>query len=207
MRGRRRRDFEVIEGGSSGEDGLFSVADYLQLAQLGHRSVVVVIDLGPELRGEIAVHGGEAWSARDAHGEGESAFRRLLLGTGLDAAAPATVEPFEGTGRRNLHRSLEALLLDCARSLDETSRPTSLERPVEEPPRPTVHHQGGDVRAQHHFDAILEEAVEALLRKDYAEAHAAFLVADELRPGDTLVRTNLKRLCELGFGDGSGDLR
>ncbi|CAN0585800.1 unnamed protein product, partial [Laminaria digitata] len=59
-----------------------------------------------------------------------------------------------------------------------------------------------------HFDALFDEGVDALLRKDYSEAYAAFRAADQIRPDDRLVTANLQRLASLGVGedsDGSND--
>jgi hypothetical protein len=196
MRSSKAPEFEVIEGGQSEEADPFSVADYVQLAGLGGHSVVVSVDAGFSARGEIVVRKGQAWWAKDAHGEGEEAFRRLIIAGGLQSRAPARCRPLGAVPvPRNIQSSLESLLLDTARAWDEGRR-----EPAGLPP-PSAH---DEELAQSHFVAFFEEGVDALLRKDYGEAYAAFSAAADLRPGDHLVQTNLQRLRELGFGGEGG---
>jgi CheY-like chemotaxis protein len=63
----------------------------------------------------------------------------------------------------------------------ETVRPTAV------PPMPT-------------FDDCYDDAVAAALAHDYTAAYRGFRAASELRPDDTRVVANLKRLKEMGFG-------
>ena len=49
------------------------------------------------------------------------------------------------------------------------------------------------------FDEVCDDAISALLAKDYPAAAAAFARARALRPDDPKVNANLKRLSELGF--------
>lgn len=66
-------------------------------------------------------------------------------------------------------------------------------------PPPTVAAGPEDI-----YKAAVEAGVSALLDKDYPAALAAFEQARALRPGDTLVETNLRRLAQLGFAGGRG---
>ncbi|MCA9550145.1 MAG: DUF4388 domain-containing protein [Myxococcales bacterium] len=189
MRGGKAPEFEVIEGGQSDAEGPFSVADYVQLAGLGGHSVVVSVEAGFEARGEIVVREGRVWWARDAQGEGEEAFRRLIIAGDLKRKAPARCRPLGAVPvPRNIQSSLESLLLDTARTWDEDSRDI---------PPVSTHDQE---LARDHFEAFFEEGIDALLRKSYSEAYAAFATAAELRPQDHLVQTNLQRLRDLGYG-------
>lgn len=51
------------------------------------------------------------------------------------------------------------------------------------------------------FNNAWDEGIAALLMKDYQAALAAFKAAEALRPDDPKVKTNLKRLREMGFGE------
>ena len=65
--------------------------------------------------GEVAVHQGEAWHARDAQGAGFEALSRLL-----DAADVAvTARPLAAVPERTLEGSCESALLDHLRRQDE----------------------------------------------------------------------------------------
>ena len=197
MRGSKAPDLEVIEGGQSDEAGPFSVADYVQLAGLGGHSVVVSVQGGWGARGEIVVRDGQIWWAKDALGEGEEAFRRLIIAGGLEAKAPARCRPLGAVPvPRNIQTPLASLLLDTARAWDEGLRDAQPSTP------PT---QLEDALCRDHFDAFFEEGVDALLRKDYTEAYAAFSAAGALRPTDSLVQANLQRLRQLGYGRGEGE--
>jgi CheY-like chemotaxis protein len=97
----------------------FSVADYLQLAGMARRSVILEISQAGSPVGQISVVDGAPSAARDRHGEGESAFRRLAL---LQACTIAC-RPLNGpVSRANLSGSLERLLIDAARESDEANR-------------------------------------------------------------------------------------
>lgn len=94
----------------------FGVADYLQLASLGHHSVV--LDIGGAVTGRICVVEGQAWSATDPLGEGMEAFRRLALAREVLVQCQTLAgEP----GPRSLTGSCESLLLECARLQDEAA--------------------------------------------------------------------------------------
>lgn len=202
----------------------FGPSDYIQLACLGHRSVLVDVE-AESGRGFIIVYKGVLHTASDQQGEGEDAFRRLVFLPG----AAARVRAFDGDpGTRTIHRGWEAMLLDAARELDERARdsgaeaashfdpfsdeafdiheaPPALELepepepaaetgPESEPPSKAADDTGFFTRA---FD----RGVTALLSKDYRSAFLAFTEAASIRPGDPKTLANLKRLQELGHGD------
>ncbi len=197
MARQRKMGFDVIDGGQANERGdPFGLADYLQMAGFGKRSVIVSVD-EDEASGEVTIRSGEVWAARDAEGEGEEALRRLLQRT-LTQTVPVRCRPFTaGSVPRNIRCSLESMMLETARRWDEDTRDLKPKRA----PAPTT-------SQNNHFEALFDEGVDALLRKDYAEAYAAFRAADQIRPGDRLVTANLQRLASLGVGedsDGSND--
>lgn len=188
----------------------FGVADYLQLASLGHHSVV--LEVSGEANGQIVVVQGEAWAATDQRGSGMDAFRRLAMAQGaLVSCQTLTTEP----GARTLQGSCESLLLECARLSDEAraSRPGAVvdgftelsleeeeelapppEVPVAAPPPPPV---AAPPPKPPDFDALFEAGVEASLQKKYAAALEAFRAAGQLRPDDAKVKVNIARLEKL----------
>lgn len=192
----------------------FGVADYLQLASLGHHSVVLEVS-GPAA-GQIVVVQGEAWSAADGEGSGMDAFRRLAMAQGaMVTCQTLTTQP----GERTLSGSCESLLLECARIADEAKarRPANdgfteltlddglddapLELPPAAPapapvPAPALPPAPPAPPAPD-FDALFEAGVEASLSKRYGDALQAFRAAEKLRPEDTKVKVNIARLEKL----------
>jgi CheY-like chemotaxis protein len=206
----------------------FSATDYIQLACMGNRSVEIDLVRGPAVVGTITVRSGELWSARDRHGKGNDALRRLLHDpelrprcAGVRTSAPA----------RDIEGPWQGALLEAARVHDETTRrgPASRARPSRsgaiaesaadvaagwddlieasagEPAVPSAtavrRDVGLDAAVDAEFDLCIERGIDALLRKDYPSAHAAFTSAAAITPDDPRVRANLVRLAQLGFGD------
>ncbi|MFZ5446506.1 MAG: response regulator [Myxococcota bacterium] len=154
----------------------FGVADYLQLASMGHHSVVLDVD-GP-ISGEIVIVEGEAWSAEDDLGAGVSAFRRLVATPGAQVTCRMlSDEPRE----RTLNGSCESLLLDCLRLQDEAKHGAAPEPKDAEPD----------------FDELFDAGVEASLSKQYSLALDLFRLAGQLHPDDPRVKVNVTRLEQL----------
>lgn len=168
----------------------FGVSDYLQLACLGQRSVIIEGQFG-SLSGSVIVVEGTAWSARDSLGEGEEAFRRLVLKTGGTVECRAhRGDP----GPRNLFGGWEEMLLEAAQLEDERQgRASGLVEPV-----PSLQAEAEAPPPPDRFDELWEEGVMALLAKDYVKAAQAFVKARELRPNDGRVIANLDRLKKMG---------
>jgi CheY-like chemotaxis protein len=211
-----------VAAGAATEEAPFGPADYLQLACLGHRSVVLEIEAG-ELRGSIVVHAGTLWTARDGQGQGPLAFRRLAFLPGASVRARSLRDE---PGPREIYDGWEALLMDAARQHDEevhAGEPTLAEPDpfgfdfndeIPPPPRapsptmPSAPEIASSARPRSApsepprdgFDEAFEAGVEALLIKDYTSAYLAFERASALRPDDPKVSTNLDRLRQLGFG-------
>lgn len=185
----------------------FSATDYIQLACMGNRSVEVDLVRGAAVVGTITVRGGELWSARDRKGKGTDALRRLLHDPNLRprCAGVRTLSP-----ARDIEGPWQGALLEAARVHDEQARrghapPDEVAAGWEDlieasaPASTTdaaVAASGGDPR----FDLSIERGIDALLRKDYLAAHAAFTAAAGIAPDDPRVRANLVRLAQLGFG-------
>lgn len=180
-----------IESVELPERSPFSLVDYVQIAQMARRSAVLLIEQG-NLHGELVVRDGEAWASRDDLGEGEPALRRLLLAGAVEGTANVRVVPLPTHPiARNVEVSLQAVLLDLARERDEAEAPPMRARPRAD----------SSPHAEAHFDAFYELGIEAMLRRDYAEAFEALSAARDLRPEHRIVRLNLERLQALGFSD------
>jgi hypothetical protein len=197
------------------EEAPFAVTDYIQLACLGHRSVVVDVESRDE-RGTIVIWDGAVWDAKDARGSGKAAFQRLAF---LPDAVARVRAIREAPGEQRIRDSWEGLLLDAAREIDESKRGSQLARSMsfeqgehegiddlgdfedvesrqaEPPPAPEPEPEPEPDA----FEIAWDEGVTALL-KDYRSAYEAFLRASEIRPEDPKVQANLERLRELGHG-------
>lgn len=184
----------------------FNVADYIQLAAMGRRSVLLEIRSEGRLLGSILIRGGEVWSAYDGRGEGLDAFRRLAFAR--DAVVNCRT-PTEPTGNRTIHGSAEGVLLEAAQARDEGRLPITIP-PANGPLVPTddveldwdATASASSQHAQELEDRIFREhydrGVDALLSKDYRTAVEAFQLAADLRPDDRSVTAKLHRLRELG---------
>lgn len=206
---------------SNVSDAPFGPSDYIQLACLGHRSVLIEVK-SPRGEGFIVVHQGVLWTASDKEGEGEQAFRRLVF---LPDAV-ARVRSWTGNpGKRTIERGWEALLLDAARELDERSKEaddvdaafdevggitldldSEFEKPSAPDPAPVARPASAVPAApavqeeDDPFTRAFDEGVSALLVKDYKKAYDAFAKAASYKPDDAKTKANLERLRQLGFG-------
>lgn len=230
----------------------FGVPDFLQLASMGRHSVIIEVDAaGSQGSGAVVVYQGQVWAAADGRGSGEPALRRLAF-LPAEVSCRRLVGP---PGERNVERDWEWVLLDEARSLDESGRgaltrslrpappsppvsdetswlsvdvptppppptrpspsvvdaPSSrrADRPLAPPPPPSrisppsPTAPPAPVAPPDGFDDAWDDGVGALLRKDYPAALEAFLRARAIRPDDTKVAANLRRLAELGVREAS----
>jgi len=188
------------------ESSPFGVADYVQLAGMSRRSVILEVQGLVAGRGTIYIDAGSLWSARDERGEHEIR------------------EP------RSLEISCESALLDAARIHDEmraprrllSSRPPAMAAEVDQswdslpsmrPPAMSTVQKVASVPPPNNvtsitreplppprgFAELYDEGVEHLLRRHFADAYRAFCAADAARPGDSLVRANLLRLEQMGY--------
>ena len=195
-----------LEKQSSDAPSPFGVADYLQLAAMGGHSVL--IEVGHK-QGRIVVVRGELWSASDAGGDGDGAFRRLCLER--DGVKCSTWR--DGPGEKNVQGRWEAMLLDEARALDERRRdgiegePQSLRPAPQTGSHSALREPAGRMEvapmaaAEDRFEELLEDGLSALLTRKYRDAWTAFKAASDLHPTDRTVQANLERLRQLGFGD------
>jgi DNA-binding response OmpR family regulator len=196
----------------------FGVADYLQLASLGHHSVLIEVTTSANT-GQLVVVDGEAWTARDRTGDGLEAFRRLVSG---HPRGQVRCQTFHGDpGPRTLNGSAEALLLETARvadearghrrseSLDEIHASAALPQGIVAGATPLPAPQGPAGASVLRptplpvpvpdltFDEWFEKGIEASLQKRQREALEAFRHAARLNPRDPKTQANIVRLEQL----------
>jgi CheY-like chemotaxis protein len=130
---RLRRIISGHLGALESESHPFGLVDYVQLAGMGRRSVV--IDVRGHLRGigRVVIRDGELWSASDEQGRGLEAFRRLAFLQNATIACRAAQEAEHVP--RDVQGSAESVLLDVLREYDE-ARHAQRESTVTEIPRP-----------------------------------------------------------------------
>lgn len=202
----------------AGDPPPFGVADYVQLAALGRRSVVLEVR-GVRTVGRIVIEGGEVHHASDERGGGVDAFGRMafLEGALVHCRALGRGESFDP----NVSGSGESILLEAARRHDEegSASPAPLEldlgweaaepsgsdataepRPAPTAPRPAAPAAPPASSRRHVFEQLYDDAIEALLARDFARAFVAFGAADDVSPDDPRVRANLARLRTMGYG-------
>ncbi len=107
-------------GAAEGEAHPFGVLDYVQLAGMGRRSVVIEVRGHVSGLGRIVVRQGQMWSASDERGEGIGAFKRMafLQNATIACRAAAEAEQFP----RNMEGNCENVLLEVASQYDESRR-------------------------------------------------------------------------------------
>lgn len=205
-----------LAGAKKGDEP-FSVPDFLQLASMGRRSVVVEVHWPDGKSGSVTVHCGEVWSATYEGMTGVDAFLRVAWRPGGKTHCRTLSADL---GPRTLEGTAESLLMDTARRLDEERRSLPSEAPDEQrdsvasrrellsdedlsfgdpfPPEPGT---DSAIIVEEAFNRQLDRGVNALLARDLATALKAFEAAHGIDPEHPLVNANLKRLQELGYGE------
>jgi DNA-binding response OmpR family regulator len=154
----------------------FQVSDYLQLAGMGRHSVILEVSVGESQSGRLEVVEGELWNASFGRLTGKEAVVAMLdLPTNAVASQALSVLP----ASRQIEESIDALLLDQARRLDESRRNRQL--------------AATDVGSIESYAMAFEIGMKAVEREDWAGATAAFSRALERRPNDARARYNLER--------------
>ncbi len=115
--------------GVAPESSPFGVIDYVQLAGMGRRSVVLEVRGRLAGNGRIVIRAGEVWHASDERGEGMEAFKRLAF---LKDAV-VTCRSFErrDSSPRIIQGGCESVLLEAARLYDESGAVQSESEPDE----------------------------------------------------------------------------
>jgi CheY-like chemotaxis protein len=203
LRARARHWLGELESGD--DQAPFCVAEYVQLAGLGRHSVEILIDSEGPL-GRIVMMNGELWTATDTSGRGLDAFRRLAFA----AATTVQCRTFAGDpGPRTITGKWDAVLVDAARQIDE-ARGVELDVDAEldldaafresaDPPMDAPPSAASVAAPDDEYASVWDQAIAALLGKDYLAALRWFLEAARIRPDDALVSTNLARLATLGY--------
>ncbi|MCB9753381.1 MAG: response regulator [Myxococcales bacterium] len=163
----------------------FTVPEYLQIACMGLHSVRLEVWRRDQLFGSVTILDGQLWSARDARGSGEDAFRRVLE---LDDATVVCRAPGAVGEDRDISRSWQHVLLDAAKLGDEGARDDAAARPVELSPAESV-------------EDIIEHAARAVRDSRFHDAYAAYSRVLELDGRNGLALVNVARLRRLGFDD------
>lgn len=187
-------------------DPPFSAVDFVQLACLGRHSVTIDLSQNGTPVGNIQVFQGTVWNARDPLGQGEDAFRRLLFGREFRVTCRTLIE---SPGERNIHLGWETLLMEAARIHDEMKEAGDLQRELDDLEQATLEPAVTPLEpaippadpppAVDEFETAWEAGINALLNKEYQVALRAFLLANQLQPGNRRVEANVKRLHEMGI--------
>ena len=146
----------------------FSVLDYVQLAGLGRRSVVLDVRGHVAGTGRIVVRQGEIWSAYDEMGQGLEAFRRLAFLRNAHVSCKTLASSDESP--RNIEGNYENILLEIAQQFDESRRDTASWRPsspaapefaLRPPPTHQRTHSGTQLHAADPLEAGWDDVVPA----------------------------------------------
>jgi DNA-binding response OmpR family regulator len=155
----------------------FQVSDYLQLAGMGRHSVILEVSVGENESGRLEVVEGELWNASFGRLTGKEAVLAMLdLPTNAVASLALIVLP----EARQIEESIDALLLDQARRMDESRRSQQA--------------AAGDAGSIESYAMAFEIGMKAVENEDWSGATAAFSRALERRPGDARARYNLERI-------------
>ena len=173
----------------------FNVADYLQIACMGHHSVEIQVTRNGSRLGEIIVANGQLWHASTEDLSGEAAFR--LLASTTDSAV--TCGRLEGNaGEQTISARWETLLLDAARVADEAAKAeVNLELDLVDTEATASAPAETSSEPTNEFDRAWNTGVDSLLDRNYDEALRAFKMAQKIDPDHAGVRANLERLGEL----------
>ena len=165
----------------------FDLSDYLQISSMGGHSVL--LRCGDH--GTITLVKGELWTAEDAQGKGEAAFKRLVAISevhGRHGELTCKRVDEKGIGARTIFGNLDNLLLNAVFEEEEQQRH---DPSLEESPEP----EKEPVKLQD----LIDRGVDKLLSKDFQAALPLFQNALKLSPNHALVKANIKRLAQLGF--------
>ncbi|MFV8750514.1 response regulator [Nannocystaceae bacterium ST9] len=100
----------------------FGVIDYLQLASLGRRSLLLNVRLTDGRSGHVAIVDGDAWQAQLGERRGVAAIEAMMAAT----IASLDIDDLPGRpGEREIAMPTHALLIELARIEDEARRSTS----------------------------------------------------------------------------------
>ncbi len=190
----------------------FSAVDFLQLAGIGRRSVLIEATWEDGRSGSIMIRDGQVWSAQTTSASGVEAFAQIAWAEDarVRCRTISSTPP-----ERTLEGTVEGLLMASAQTKDEVARdrgeePDFLDRALRyssapPPPASSAPDERAETVTDPAFEGHLDEGVMALLSKDYARAWREFESAEAIEAGHPVVQTNLERLRQLGFGEEGTD--
>ncbi len=217
----RRHVIECLQAPGD-ESATFTVADFVEIAAAGRRTVHIEANWRGGTRGRVTMVDGVPWDARYETLRGWPAFGLVAWRPG----AHVRLRRLEGRPpARSLEGAVDVLLLDSARRRDEfvaahgagrepwddteawrafVDENRSVGERGSEPAHgtrstvPPARAADGEPVPEEAFDDLLDAAVRASLTRDYETAARFFQLAARARPGDPTVRANLQRLRQMG---------
>ncbi|MCA9526973.1 MAG: response regulator [Myxococcales bacterium] len=115
----REKVMQQLESSREHRRAPFTVAEYLQMAGIGRHSMTIRLVCAGECTGWLRIFRGQLWAARHGDLRGEEAVTELAFA----ADCSVEVEALAGeAGPREIHRSIDAVLLDACRRHDERLR-------------------------------------------------------------------------------------
>jgi hypothetical protein len=170
--------------------GFFTPAECLQAAGIGAHSLSIdCISANGSRLGSIAMDRGAILHAQTSSRAGFAAFRELVTSRGVRAVMrpPVRVEPQPDLAGGWEHLLLEALRLHDQEPLAASAAPDGRS---EGAPRLVASQQGRREEAQ----VLIDQAIEAVLAKDYGTAVEALEQAGRLDPENASIQPRLARL-------------
>ena len=158
----------------------FQLSEYLQIACNGMHSVKLDIIENNSLIGNITIEKGELLNATDNSGEGEDAFKRLVLKkkTKVKLKQLGSKEK-----KRNIHMDCEELIFRIFTKKDKEKSLSGLSNKA-------VHELSP-------IDIKINKGLGMLIGKKYREAKELFIEVENESPGNIKVQQILKRLNDL----------
>ena len=158
----------------------FQLSEYLQIACNGIHSVKLKILKNSSEVGNITIDKGELLNASDNTGEGEDAFRRLVLTKNTRVELKQLGEDEK---KKTIHSDCEELIFRIFTAKDK-------EKSLSELLKKSDHNLSP-------LDLKINRGLEMLIRKKYGEAMELFNEVKNESPGNIKVQHILKRLNEL----------
>lgn len=162
------------------ENYCFQLSEYLQIACNGMHSVKLNLTENDKLTGNITIDNGNLLNAIDEDGEGEDAFKRLLLNKNIKVEMKQLGKDEK---KQIIGVKCEELIFRIFTTKDREKSILELSKKAKSELSP--------------FDKKLNAGINLLLEKDYKAALPAFTEIESEFPGNKQVQSILKRLNEL----------
>ncbi len=165
---------------NKGKNYCFQLSEYLQVACNGMHSVKLNITENDILTGNITIENGVLLNATDNEGEGEDAFKRLVLNKNIEIEMKQLARDDK---KKIISSKCEELIFRIFTTKDKEKAILELSKKAKMELSP--------------LDIKKNEGLNLLLEKDYKKAHPIFKEIEKEFPEDKHVRSILKRLDEL----------